>query len=423
MVAFGVAALVVLAVAASMRSALGSSRGNRLRSEAVGVAMETIEFGRSLDWEELALSGIDPDAPLISADREVLLASATGLAEDEPLRTCVTGAIEPRTVATSQGSELTTWAYVTQLSESLRRLYVLVTWGLEGAPQSHETSTIISTVTAAASEVVGTPVFPDGAIIATGDVDLHPGSTISDPPGSAAASVILNGNFSNDGAYVDGDIEAGGTVNADPAKVTGTIEQNAGQPVQLPGAVEIEAWRAELRSHSQTGTLLAGSQRFKDTTVTAPIYVDGSLVVEGTVTILGSGPVYVTGSLKLQGGPTVTSDAAFLVSDTLVEFSGGTEYIANATSGGVISFGVNSKALKLSGGSEGYVQGVAYAPYGGIELSGTSAWHGALIAGGDSGLGLVNMSGGSMVDYPSGLIPISGLLTGLMPEPEGSLCP
>jgi hypothetical protein len=424
MVAFAVAALVVIAVGASMRGALGSSRGNRLRSEAVGIAMETIEFGRSLDWEQLALPAVDPDAPLIDPDAGVLLASASGVGEDEALKICPTGAIPPRTITSVQGTDFTTWAFVTQPTPSLRRLFVLVTWDIEGTPQSHDTSTVISTVTAAAADVGGgQPVFPDAAIIATGNVDLHPGSTVSDPPGSGAASVILNGNFSNEGAVVDGDIEAGGTVNADPANVAGTIEQNAGTPVQLPGAAEIEAWRDNLRSQAQSGTVLAGSQKFKDTTVTAPIFIDGTLVVEGTVIIEGSGPIYVTGSLKLQGGPYVSGHGVVLVSDTAVEFSGGTQYDVTAASGGVVSFGASATALKLTGGSDSYSQGLAFAPYGGIELSGTSAWHGGLIAGGDGTLGRVNMSGGSVVDYPAGLAPASGVLTGLTPEPEPSLCP
>ena len=103
-----------------------------------------------------------------------------------------------------------------------------------------------------------------------------------------------------------------------------------------------------------------------------------------------------------------------LVSDVLVEFSGGSEFRLTDpnSSGGVVSFGVDIRALKLSGGSAGSTQGVAYAPYGGIDLSGGSTWRGALVAGGTSNRGMVKLSGGSDVIYPASLA-TSGFFSGL----------
>jgi type II secretory pathway pseudopilin PulG len=420
---------LLVALAGTLRSALSGSRDNRFRQEATSLAMERLEVARAVEWDQLAMSEIDSAAPLIDANEELLLAAAAELPEDETLRTCVTGTLEPRIDHAVQDVTFTTWTYVTQLSDTLRRVYVLVEWNGEDGERSHRTSTIISTISARTAAATTSSVFPDAAITAAGDVNLHPGHTLSVPAGTHAADILANGNVGNSDATVDGSVVAGGTVNVSPANVQGTIEQNAGTPVDLPGAAEIEAWRADLRAEAQAGTILWGNQRFKDTTVTGPIYIEGSLVVEGTVTINGSGPIYATESIKLQGGPTVTTDATFFVSDVLVEFSGGTEYIvtdygsASPTTGGAISFGVNSKALKLTGSSTGYTQGVAYAPYGGVLLSGTSAWHGAIIAGGADGLGYVELSGGSWVEYPANLVPSSRILTGLQPEPVASACP
>jgi len=269
----------------------------------------------------------------------------------------------------------------------------------------------------------GTAAFPDAAIATTGSVLLHPGHTQSTPPEADAASVLANGNIGNAGSVVDGDAVAGGTVSLSPAQVSGDIRQNAGAVIVPPAPAQIEAWRAGLRAQAQSGGTLTGSIRWKDTTVTAPVYIQGSLVVEGTVTITGSGPVYATSSIKLQGGPQVTSQGAFLVSDTLVEFSGGTDYrVTNPVAAGVISFGSSASALKLTGGSAGHVQGLAYAPYGGILLSGTSAWHGALLAHGSGTLGKIDLSGGSQVEYPVGLMLTSSLLSGLRVDPIAGTC-
>ncbi len=427
-VAVLLAMMLVLAFSGTLRGALSGSRENRFRQEATGLGLERLELARSLGWEGLALSEIDPDAPLIDSDREVLLAEPTGLPADESLRTCESGVLAPRVDATIQDIQFTTWTYVTQPSATLRRVYVLVEWNGEVGTRTYHTGTLISTISAGTASATAGSAFPDAAIMAAGDIDLHPGYTISTPSGTHAADVLANGNFGNNDATVDGNLIVGGTASVNSDNVHGILEQNAGTPVDLPTTEEIEVWRADLRDQARAGTILYGNQRFKDTTVTAPIYIEGSLVVEGNVTINGSGPIYATGSLKLQGGPTVTTDAAFFVSDVLIEFSGGTEYIVtdygseSPTSGGAISFGVTDTALKLTGSSVGYAQGVAYAPYGGVLLSGGAAWHGAIIAGGEGNLGTVEFSGGSWVEYPANLLPASQILQGLQPEAVGSVC-
>lgn len=428
-VALLLAMMLVLTFSGTLRGALSGSRENRFRQEATGLGLERLELARSLEWDALALAEIDATAPLIDAEREVLLADLTGIPTDESLRTCVSGVLEPRVDRTVQDTQFTTWTYVTQPSATLRRVFVLVEWNGESGVRSYRTGTLISTISAGTAAATASSAFPDAAIMAAGNVNLHPGHTMSVPAGTHAADVLTNGNFANADATIDGNLLVGGTATVNPANVHGILEQNAGTPVDLPTTEEIETWRADLRDQARAGTILYGSVRFKDTTVTAPIYIEGSLVVEGSVTINGSGPIYATGSVKLQGGPTVITDASFFVSDLLIEFSGGTEYIVtdygseSPTSGGAISFGVSDKALKLTGSSVGYTQGVAYAPYGGVLLSGSAAWHGAIIAGGANGLGKVELSGGSRVEYPANLLPASQILQGLQPESVVSPCP
>jgi len=100
----------------------------------------------------------------------------------------------------------------------------------------------------------------------------------------------------------------------------------------------------------------------------------------------------------------------------------GAQYrLGSATQGGLVSFGSASNVLVLQGGTTGAWQGVAYGPYGGISLSGANPWRGALVAGGDSGLGRVAITGAGVV-YPAGLLPVSTLLDGLRPAPATGDC-
>lgn len=249
--------------------------------------------------------------------------------------------------------------------------------------------------------------MPAAAIIGnTYGVELGGGSTTqSDPASAHNASVISNANVKlSSSSWVDGNLTTAETVDF-PSKVYGTVTQGA-PPFVFPTDAEVEAWRATLRTQAQsTGQILTGDIRFKNTTITAPMYVNGSLTLEETVTILGTGVIYATDNLKMPGGGVVSGNGITLVSDVLVEFSGGSEFQLTDpnSSGGLVSFGVNIRALKLSGGSAGSTQGIAYAPYGGIELSGGSTWRGGLIAGGVSNRGMVKLSGGSDVIYPSSM--------------------
>ena len=140
------------------------------------------------------------------------------------------------------------------------------------------------------------------------------------------------------------------------------------------------------------------------------------------MTINGAGPVYATQVVRLREGATIAASAATLVSDVQVEFRTGAQYrLSVATQGGVVAFGSSSSALVLLGGTAGAWQGVAYAPYGGIALSGVNPWQGALVAGGEAGLGRVAISGGQVL-YPAGLLPVSTLVDGLRPAPPTGNC-
>lgn len=417
------AALLIGAIAGTLHTVIGSSRQNRLHQEATAIMVERVEEVRALAWDSLALAAIDPTAPMIDPATGFLLGSQAGLPGDEALLVCVGGAVTPKREEAAGGVTFTSWAYVTRLTADLRRVLVRVEWESSGVPASFQSSTVISDVSAGGAIVTGAVVFPDAAVVATGNAALTGSAvTATFPATSHVASVHTNLNYTDASSQVDGNVSAGGTATVVPAYVYGTVEQNGGVVVVLPDTMTIEEWRTGLRATAQAGGVHSSSQTFTDTTITAPLYVVGTIDFYGTVTIGGSGPVYATQGIKLHDGSIVYSGAAFLVSDATVEFRPGSQYrLATVTQGGVVAFSSSSTALTLLGGTDGAWQGVAYAPYGGISLTGTDPWRGALVAGGDSGLGRVAISGAGVV-YPAGLLPVSTLLDGLRPPPPVETC-
>ncbi|MBU1493136.1 MAG: hypothetical protein KJ956_04140 [Actinobacteria bacterium] len=422
-VALMLAVIMMIAIAGTLRGALANSRSNRFRQEATSIAMEAFEYSRRLGWDNLAMASIDPQAPMIDPVAGVLIASETGLTSNEELLVCATGALPPKTTIVVEDITYTAWVYVTTVNPSLRRVMVEIDWEIEGRPSTYTSESEISIVSAGGITALDQPIFPEAAIVATGNVALSPGSTVSIPSNAHTAGIWLNQSFANLDAVVDGDIVAGGVVNATPANVYGTIEQNAGSPVNVPSVTDIEVWRAGMRAEAMSGTSQSGNLVLSNTTISAPFYVDGTLTLGGAVHISGSGPVYATGTIRLEAGALVTADGAHLASDATIVFDSDAQFqVSEASAAGVVAFAASLQALSLRGGNAGTIQGLAYAPYGGIALSGTSPWQGALVAHGSAGLGEVSVGGGATVGYPANLLPTSAIVNPLRPPPVASVC-
>jgi hypothetical protein len=142
-----VVVLLFLAFGRALSGALQTSRNNRLAQEATGLATEYVELARGLTWAELAMSSIDPDAPLLGASGDALDALEIGLAADEPLVYTVDGLLSPKVIETIDETPFTVWSYVAEAGD-LRRVVVDVRWTLEGGARSFRTSTLVSELTA-----------------------------------------------------------------------------------------------------------------------------------------------------------------------------------------------------------------------------------------------------------------------------------
>jgi hypothetical protein len=247
-------------------------------------------------------------------------------------------------------------------------------------------------------------LFPDSAITSNGDVSLSGGaSTFSDPASYHGAHIYTNGSFSGSG-NVDGGAYAVGSSSG------GTAYDGfhpGSPPVEFPDPYDIDRWEASIIADAQAGPTV-GSQSFgSDATITGPLYINGDLTMSGgnTLRVEGNSTVYVTGGITASGG-SIVYNSGVLASGGEANVSGGGAYyvIGDPIDVLLVSFAQSNKALELSGGSTGDAQGVVYAPNGGVVLSGSSSFIGALVAGGQGTNGKVVLSGGSSVLTSPGLV-------------------
>lgn len=141
-----------LGIATSFGAAFGVSRGNLLRQQATTVVNQELEFARSLRWDQLAMSEVDPAAPMIGTSGETLVGTEVGFAGEETLVVLPdTGLITPNRTHTLDGTSYEAWRYVTHSSGGSRRFVVFVTWSDEGSNESLLSATQISEVTARAN--------------------------------------------------------------------------------------------------------------------------------------------------------------------------------------------------------------------------------------------------------------------------------
>jgi hypothetical protein len=144
LVASFVAILLFAAFATAMTTALRGARINASAQVATAIGVEHIEFARSLSWDQLAMSEIHADAPLIDYTSGVLLASEAGLEQNEPLVESFGGLVAPNIVDTVDQTSYTVWQYITFAGDGVRRVVVYVTWTSGAAGYTHLASTLVA---------------------------------------------------------------------------------------------------------------------------------------------------------------------------------------------------------------------------------------------------------------------------------------
>ena len=150
-VAMLLAVILLVALTLSIGVALRSTRQNRIHRQATVLAIEHLEFARSVGWTELAISepvrGWDPRI-LHPSDTKVIGATMD-LANDESLvKDFSNGLIEVYADTTLDGITFEVTTYVTDVEPGLRRVIVFVDWTYADVAREHFTMSLISEVSA-----------------------------------------------------------------------------------------------------------------------------------------------------------------------------------------------------------------------------------------------------------------------------------
>ena len=95
LVASVVAIMIITAVGSAMAASFRGSRVNAVAQEATALAVERLEFGRSLTWNEIAMSAIVAGAPMLSSDGLHLDGASAGVPSDEALVVDPGGLVPP----------------------------------------------------------------------------------------------------------------------------------------------------------------------------------------------------------------------------------------------------------------------------------------------------------------------------------------
>ena len=137
--------ILFVGVATTLQLAIRNQRDIRNQQQAVALALEYIEFARSLTWDEVALDANPTTAPFQSGG--FVQGSAFNLPGDEALVVDTTdGQLTPENVGSDviNGQAFDVYQYVSDADTGLRRVIVYVEWQSRNLTHDYFTSTQIS---------------------------------------------------------------------------------------------------------------------------------------------------------------------------------------------------------------------------------------------------------------------------------------
>jgi type II secretory pathway pseudopilin PulG len=138
--------ILFVGVATTLQIAVRQQRELRLQQQAAALALEYVEFARSLTWEELALDDSPPTGtPHVSGSD--LEGAAFDLSGDEELVVdTANGLITAANVGgeTINGQVFDVYHYVTDADTGLRRVVVLIEWQSRNLSHDYFTTTLVS---------------------------------------------------------------------------------------------------------------------------------------------------------------------------------------------------------------------------------------------------------------------------------------
>lgn len=142
-VAASILIMLVAGFGYTLGGAFNGSHDNVVAQEATALAVEQIEYARSLPWDGVAMTSLATGAPM-DQTQGILLADEADLDEDESLVVDEDGRVSPTEVETIDGQSFTIWRYVSDAGGGIRRYLVIVEWSIDGVVSHHRNSTLIS---------------------------------------------------------------------------------------------------------------------------------------------------------------------------------------------------------------------------------------------------------------------------------------
>lgn len=145
--ALGVAVVMFVILAQSLAVTVRLAHQNRLQQVATAVGVESVEFARSLSYDELVMTGTVPGDPNLKTSNTEVDKDAFDLQSDEDL---VVDSVDPNALVVPEYTEtiddqlFTVRQYVTEIDPGLKRFIVQVSWFYNESWRSHHTSTAIS---------------------------------------------------------------------------------------------------------------------------------------------------------------------------------------------------------------------------------------------------------------------------------------
>jgi type II secretory pathway pseudopilin PulG len=143
-VAASILIMIITGFGYTLGGTFNGSHDNLVAQEATALAVEQIEYARSLPWDDVAMTSLATGAPAMDQTQGVLLAAEADLDEDESLVVDEDGRVSPTEVETIDGQSFTIWRYVSDAGGGIRRYLVIVEWSIDGVVSNHRNSTLIS---------------------------------------------------------------------------------------------------------------------------------------------------------------------------------------------------------------------------------------------------------------------------------------
>lgn len=138
--------ILFVGVATTLQLAIRNQRDVRNQQQGAALALEYVEFARSLSWAELALDA-DPPTTMPNISGSDVVGAAFNLPADEPL---VVDTTDGQVTASNVGSDVINgqtfdvYMYVSDIDTGLRRVIVLVQWQSRNLDHEYFTTTQIS---------------------------------------------------------------------------------------------------------------------------------------------------------------------------------------------------------------------------------------------------------------------------------------